>query len=134
MQNGISNIVNLLSRGLLNRSVLFDVANVTTLAFTVCVFLTLVVVNSPLSIIRKRSRSGGGVKPCFELFGIVFTICSQKTHFDFIIYALYFFVQLISIHYWHSDIKDKCIIVIRFESNQSSSRIVKCIYFKPIIF
>ena len=43
--------VNLLSSGLLSRSVLLDVANITRLAFTVCVFLSLVVVNSPLSII-----------------------------------------------------------------------------------
>ena len=34
-----------------NRSVLFDVANITILAFTVRVFLTLVLVNSPRSII-----------------------------------------------------------------------------------
>jgi D-3-phosphoglycerate dehydrogenase len=28
---------------------------------------------------------GGGSKPCFKLFCIVFTVGSQKTHFDFII-------------------------------------------------
>ena len=37
-----SKTVNLLSKGLLSRCVLFDVANITTLAFTFCVFLTLV--------------------------------------------------------------------------------------------
>jgi hypothetical protein len=47
---GISKIVNLLIRGLLSRSILLDVANITTLAFTVFVFLILVLVNSPRSI------------------------------------------------------------------------------------
>src|SRR5919202_1975951 len=51
---GISKTVNLLSNGLLSRSVLFDVANITMLAFTVCVFLTLVLVNSPRYIIVSK--------------------------------------------------------------------------------
>jgi hypothetical protein len=38
--------LNLLSNGLLNRSILLDVANITLLAFTFCVFLTLVLVNA----------------------------------------------------------------------------------------
>src|ERR671933_2437025 len=42
--SGISKTVNLLSNGLLNRSTLFDVANIITLALTVRVFLTLVLV------------------------------------------------------------------------------------------
>src|SRR5690242_10551820 len=40
--------------GLLSRSVLFDVANITTLVFTVFVFLTLVFVKIPRSIIVSR--------------------------------------------------------------------------------
>ena len=51
--SGISKIANRLSRGLLNRCVLFDVAKITTLAFTVFVFLTFVIVNSPRSIMFK---------------------------------------------------------------------------------
>ena len=52
--SGISKTVNLLINGLLNRPMLFDVANITTLAFTVFVFLTFVLVNSPLSIIVSK--------------------------------------------------------------------------------
>src|ERR671933_2706302 len=52
--SGISKTVNLLSNGLLSRSVLFEVANITVFAFTLFVFLTFVLVNSPLSIIVSR--------------------------------------------------------------------------------
>ena len=42
--SGISKIVNLLSRGLLSRSMLFDVANITMLAFTIyaCYYLNVI--------------------------------------------------------------------------------------------
>jgi hypothetical protein len=61
----------------------------------------------------------------------VFSVCSQKTYLDFIIYLLHFFVQFIPIHCWHSNVKYKYVIVIWLKSTESSCRIVEYIYFKP---
>ena len=55
--------VDLMSNGLLSRFVLFDVANITALAFTIFVFLIVVFVNSRRSIIISR--------PSWSLFGIL---------------------------------------------------------------
>jgi hypothetical protein len=55
--------LNRLGNGLLNRSILFDVANITMLAFTVFMFLTLVLVKAALSIIVS--------KPSWSFIGIL---------------------------------------------------------------